>query len=203
MDKVYKKIKINKKIMFFLIGLMIVGIIFGAILPIIMKSDDKTLLFSYISNFFDNINNKNFNIFLNDFLNNFISLALIWFLGISIIGAPVVVFIYFSKAFSVGVVLSTFFLKFGFKGLLINFVYLFPVNIITIFVFLIITCLSISISWKLICAIFKKQNINIGTFIKSYFIFFMIGIVILFLISLYDYFATPHIFKFILGLLKI
>ena len=113
MDKL--KIKINKKIFVFLFVLMLMGIIAGSIFTIILNSSDKELVINHLNEFIDNINNNRLDYLFalkNNLITNISYVILIWLLGISVIGLPIIIIMFFTKCFilgfSVGAVLTTF-----------------------------------------------------------------------------------------------
>ena len=100
LDKLKKNIIVNKKMIVFFGTLIITGIVAGSLFGIIIKGNDKSLVSEYINTFFNNINNNGINYvtsFINSIISNFVFILIIWILGISIIGCPITIFMYFSK----------------------------------------------------------------------------------------------------------
>ena len=58
MDKLKEKIKANKQIIIFLLGLTIVAIIFGAIFVTVLNKNDQTLVKDYLEQYLNNIKNN-------------------------------------------------------------------------------------------------------------------------------------------------
>ena len=137
MDKLKLSIKRNKKLLVFLSVLGIIGIAAGSIFNIMLNETDKSLVSSYITNFFDNIANNtldNVSALKNGFINEISYVLIIWLLGISVIGIPIILFMYFSKFFILGFSISSIISNYGFKGCLLTFGYIFPHKIISIIV---------------------------------------------------------------------
>ena len=97
MDKL--KIKINKKIFVFLFVLMLMGIIAGSIFTTILNSSDKELVINHLNEFIDNINNNKLDYIFalkNNLITNISYVILIWLLGISVIGLPIIIKMFYS-----------------------------------------------------------------------------------------------------------
>ena len=136
-------------------------------------------------------------IFKNSFLSNIIYMCFIWFLGISVIGLPIIFIMVFFKSFVLGFSVSSIFAKYGFKGILKAIIYIFPSKLIYITYILFLATYSIIISCKIFFSAFKKENINFKAFMGKYFFLLIIGILISILCSLYDAFLDPLFIKYI------
>lgn len=204
-DKLRYKTLDNKKIIYFLFGLSIIGLIMGSFFTTILSSSDKSLTQEYISNFMNNIISKNTNyisVLINSFFSNSSFILLIWLLGISIIGIPIVLFMFFSKIFIVSFSVSSFILTYKFKGLLLAFFYVFPSHIFSLIIYLLVSLYSIKMSVNLIHSIFKKKEVNLKKFIKRYLIILGIGIIGIVISSLYETFVVPFILSKLAFLVK-
>ena len=60
-DKLKNKAGRNKKILYFLLGLFIIGIGFGALLTVMMKVEDQTLVTDYLNQFFTQLKGNDLN----------------------------------------------------------------------------------------------------------------------------------------------
>lgn len=198
----YGKIK-NDKILLFLSGLAIIGLITGSLFITILSSTDKTLVEEYITNFVSNLNTINFfDTFKNSILSNIVFFIIVSLLGFSIIGVPIIIFLYFLKFFSLGFSISSFILSYKLKGILISFIYIFPLQIFHLLVDTLLCLYSIKISCNFIYSIFQKKDINYHKIIKKYiFILFctLIGYIIS---SLYESFVLPFLLNKIINIIK-
>lgn len=203
LDKVRKQFNLNKKALRFLIGISIIGFIFGCIFILIISKTDKTLVKEYIESFVKNLNNTNYlDIFKNTMFNNLLFIIVIWLLGISVIGLPINIFYYFLKNFVLGFTCVSFVLTYKLKGCIFSIVYIIPHNIINMFLFTILVYYSLNFSVLLIYSIIKKKNINFKLIINKYikvFLFIIIGILIT---GIYESFILPNIMKRLLFLIK-
>ena len=101
MDKLKGTIKVNKKTLLFFTILLIIGIIAGSIFMAILSETDKKLVIDYFNNYISNIENNKLNYLegiKNGLFNNLLYIIIIWILGISIIGIPIVTIMFFIKS---------------------------------------------------------------------------------------------------------
>ena len=102
MDKLKNKTTSNKKIIVFLVGLFLIGLIAGSIFITIISKSDQALVKEYIKEFVNKADKNKLNYLealKNASLSNGLFIVIVWLLGFSIIGIPIVIFMYFSKAF--------------------------------------------------------------------------------------------------------
>lgn len=199
MDKL--KIKINKKIFVFLFVLMLMGIIAGSIFTTILNSSDKELVINHLNEFIDNINNNRLNYLFalkNNLITNISYVILIWLLGISVIGLPIIIIMFFTKCFilgfSVGAILTTFKLK----GILVSLVYVFPGQVISLLFLLLLMMYSMSFTFKMIYAILKKKSIDFKLIMNKYFKILLIVLGVIILMSLCDTYLMPRLIKLLI-----
>ena len=140
MDKLKIKVKLDKKILLFLLILLIIGITVVSIFVTILNQSDKSLVSEHLNDFLNSVegNKLDFSLALkNNLVSNILYVLIIWLLGISVIGLPIIIFMFFSKTFilgfSVGAIISTF----KTKGILFSLIYTFPGQVISL-LFLII-----------------------------------------------------------------
>ena len=204
-DKFKITIKHNKKVIFFLGIIAVIAIIFGSLFSVMLNESDKNLTLEYINNFFENIKNNNLNYILalkNGSISSLGFILIVWLLGVSIIGMPIVLFMYFSKFFVIGFSISSIIKGYGLKGCLLSFAYIFPHHIIYIIVYTILTVYSIKMSIKLISTIIKKDKIDFNPIINKYLLVLLLSVIIAVLTLLFEVFITPKFINLILLLVK-
>ncbi len=199
MDKL--KIKINKKIFVFLFVLMIIGIIAGSIFTTILNNSDKQLIINHLNEFIDNINNNKLDYLFslkNNLITNISYVILIWLLGISVIGLPIIIIMFFTKCFilgfSVGSVLTTFKLK----GILVSLVYVFPGQVISLLFLLLLMMYSMSFTFKMMYAILKKKSLDFKLIMNKYFKILLLVLIVIISMSLYDTYLMPRLIKLLI-----
>lgn len=189
----------DKRINTFVLFIIILGIISGSIFLVVLKEADKNIVIDRINTFFSNINTNNINnlvAFKNALIENIIFILLIWILGMSIIGIIVNVFLIYLKGFIIGFSLSSFFLVYGYKGLLVGFIYAFPTSIIYILICLLLGVYSILFTLNLFNLIFNKdRSLDMKRFIKKYVLILIISLVLVLVSSLTEGFLVPSLLK--------
>ncbi len=200
--KLMDKLIINKKLFLFLIIFSLIAIIFGSIFTVIIGKDNSLTITSKTTEFITEINKLNYlESFKNVFSYNLLFLIIIWLIGISIIGIPITLILFFIKTFSLGFTISSFILTYKVKGLLINVIYIIPCQIINLIISIYLISFSLIISFKLLESIIKKKSVNFN-FISGYKKILFITILVFLLSNIYEVFIMPHILNFVLHLIK-
>lgn len=205
MDKLKEKARANKRIILFLSGISFIGLIFGSIFITVISKTDQNLVQSYIENFMNTVQSGKLNYIdaiKNTLVSNLSFTSIIWILGISIIGIPIILFMYFTKSFMIGFSISSFILKYKLKGILYAVVYIFPHHLINLIVFTLLTIYSIKFSYYLFSSIIKKKTIHFKALMNPYLSVLVIVVVTLLITSLYETFVVPHILKQLLHVIK-
>lgn len=193
-------VKKEKNILIFNTIIFLVGVVLGSLFINFITNDDKKLLIEQVSTFFSNIKKLTsdifgFESFLSILFNNLLVLSIIFVLGISMIGIPIVIFILFFKGFMLGTTISTIILKYSIKGIVGAILYIFPVCILTICVYLFMCFYAIYVSKKFLRAFLKKDSLNFKQFLGKYLLSFIVSITLILLLSLLDAYLTPLLLK--------
>lgn len=189
----------QKKLYLFLIGLVLVGVIAGILFWFIISASDKQLVMDNLNNFFECIKKGDeinyWGSFFNSLITGFIYVILIWLLGISIVGLPIILIIMAIKSFIVGFSISSIIATYGFKGTLGAFIYVFPHQIIFLLLLILLGFYSSSFCFKLFKYLFLKQSINFKNAMHKYFKILILSLVMIFLISLFETFISTYFIK--------
>lgn len=203
MDKFFEMLKINKRIFIFLLVIIVLGIISGAIFSVMISNEDKTMVADYLNNFFNKLNSNTLN-YKNSFLNCFVFTVIfdfiIWLLGISVIGFFVILIMVFLKSFVVGFSVASLIINFRLRGILYSIIYIFPHQVIDFLILIIISSFALIISFKLISCINKKNTLSFKNIINKYILILILSIVVLILTCLYETYMMPFIMKMVYGL---
>lgn len=205
LDKLKSIFIINKQIVIFLLGLSIIAVIAGAFYITILNKTDHSLIEESISGFFNNINNNKLNYglsFKNAILNNIGFILLIWLLGISVIGIPIIIFLFFSKVFTLGFSISSIIFNYKLKGTLLSLFYVFPHHIINIYIYIVLIAYAISLSLKIIDSIIKRKIIDFKLVMNKYLYVLLISFIIIIITTLLEVFMVPSLMKFIMSVIK-
>jgi stage II sporulation protein M len=192
----------------FIVILFLMGVIFGAIVVNSMSITQKEDLFYYLSQFFSQILNgkvvENNDLFAQSFLHNSKFIGLIWILGISIIGLPVILILLFIKGLVVGFTVGFLVSQLGLKGFLLAFVSILPQNLIIIPVFILMAALSVIFSLRMIKKqFFKTSGQPILPFFKNYILTFIVAVVLISAASGVEAYVSPWLMKTMMGSLNL
>ncbi|CDQ39739.1 MULTISPECIES: stage II sporulation protein M [Virgibacillus] len=154
-------IKEHATIYLFMVILFLTGIIFGAILVNSMNFVQKQDLFFYLERFFgqivDNQEMEKLAIFKSSFLYHMKYLLLIFVLGLSVIGLPIIWILIFIKGLVVGFSVGFIVNQLGFDGLLLSALSIAPQNILIIPIYIIAGSLSMIFSLTLLNKLFTRK----------------------------------------------
>lgn len=196
-DIIFNDIKKDKSIYISLIIVLVISLLFGSFFIKILDTSDLKLVMTHINTYFDNIKNGNitYNIY-NNILNNNITLFIIWILGFSVIGLPLIISILFYKGFTLSFSAASLIYNFKFNGIFFSLVYIFPHLILNILFYFIMTYYSFKLCLNIIQVIFNKQRLN-TSFLKKYIVVLIISIIFLTLSALYETYIIPYLIKII------
>lgn len=132
-------LRVNIVSYFFITLILIIGVVIGALAVKTLPEDQKAELIQYLSVLFHRLNTPDgYNasdghaLFSSLVLNNLKTVALMWFLGFTIIGIPFVLFIIFTRGFVIGFTVGFLVDEYVTKGLLFALASVLPHNFIAI-----------------------------------------------------------------------
>ncbi|MFC4404289.1 stage II sporulation protein M [Gracilibacillus xinjiangensis] len=145
----------------FTVILFLTGIIFGAIIVNSMSFIQKQDLYFYLENFFLNFlhddNIVQTDLFKNAMLYHIQFLALLFFLGLAVIGLPIIWVLLFVKGVAVGFTVGYFVNQLGLKGLMLSFSSIAAQNMVIIPIYIIASAFAMIFSFTLLQSIFSKR----------------------------------------------
>lgn len=194
MNKAKKNITMQKKKYLFLATIVLIGIISGILFIFFISKEDKSLVKDELDTFFEYIKGNKINYlstFINSILSNFSYLLIVWILGISIVGMPIIVFLLFFKGFIFGFSFSSVIANYGFKGILLASAYQIPHYLLLLILFVLLGFYAINFSIRLFRVLFLKENINLTPYFKRYNQVAIICVVGSVICSLLETFLSP------------
>lgn len=192
----------NKRINFFVMSIIILGIISGSIFLMMLSKADKDNIILQVTNFFVNVSKNNIDkgqALKNSLIINYIFVFSIWVLGFSVIGIIVNIFFTYLKGFLVGFTVSSIFLTYKYKGFLAGLIYVFPSQVINILVIVVLSIYSIMFTNNLIRIIVSKSGNNRLMF-KKYCVILVFSIIFSFISSLFEVYVFPYLLKIIINI---
>ncbi len=201
-DKTFKKIHTNKRMIVFLFTLLFMAVLFGSFFAAKLDTKDIDTIQSSLDTFFTMTRqNKlnSFQAFFQSFGANIIFTGAIFLLGISVIGAPLMIVLFFMKAFTLGFTIASMIKIYHLKGLLYSFIYIFPHQVMNLLVFIFFIMFSMSLSITLLQAILKKKTVDFSKVLNRYIFILVITIFILIITSLLEIYLMPFLFRMVLS----
>ncbi|OCA90994.1 stage II sporulation protein M [Bacillus sp. FJAT-27225] len=194
----------HSSIFLFVSILFMMGVIFGAIIVNSMNIAQKEDLFYYLTQFFGQIakgeTESARDLFFQSLVHNSKFISLMWVLGISIIGLPIILILLFIKGMVVGFTVGFLVSQMGWDGFIFAFVSILPQNVIIIPVFIIMSAVSIVFSLKMIRRqFFKKVGQPVMPLFGRYVAFLAIALVLLAIGSGIEAYLSPGFMKIIAG----
>ncbi|MFD1039217.1 stage II sporulation protein M [Virgibacillus byunsanensis] len=158
---VLNHLKENAAIYLFMVILFLTGVIFGAIIVNSMNFVQKQDLFFYLERFFGQISNQqqiaSTDILKSSFLYHVKYLLLLFVLGLSVIGLPIVWILLFLKGLVVGFSVGFIVNQLGLKGLLLASLSIAPQNFLIIPIYITAGSLSMIFSLTLLNKLFSRR----------------------------------------------
>lgn len=191
-----EKIK-TKKLLLFLVGIMVIGIILGLLFISVLSVENKALVKESISSFFELVKSDRINYLdkmISEVGSNLGISVIVWLIGISIIGTFIVGGILAFKSFLVGFSFSSIIYTFGIKGCLVAIIYIIP-EVISLFVMFILVYYAISFSCLLFNYLFREKEMVRTLVVRRYLkvlVFVCTGVIIT---SMLRIFVIPNILR--------
>lgn len=160
-DQITGHIRDHAIIYLFMIILFLTGVIFGAIIVNSMNFIQKQDLFFYLERYFGQIVSEepiaNQTILMDSFLYHIKYLLLLFVLGLSVIGLPIVWILLFVKGLVVGFSVGFIVNQLGLKGLLFASLSIAPQNFLIIPIYVVAGSLSMIFSLTLLSILFNRR----------------------------------------------
>ena len=201
-DKTFKKIHTNKRMLVFLFTLLFMAVLFGSFFATKLSTNDLEEIKSSLDTFFSMTKQNKLNplpAFFQSFGANIMFTIAIWILGISVIGAPLMIVLFFMKAFTLGFTIASMIKIYHLKGLLYSLIYIFPHQVINLLVFIFFIMFSMSLSITLFQALLKKKTVDFSKVMNRYVFILAITVGILIITSLLEIYLMPFLFRMVLA----
>jgi len=185
--------------------LFLMGVVFGAIVVNSLSATQKDDLFYFLNEFFVQLSQGELvragDVFWHSFLYNGKFVGLIWLLGISMIGLPLILILLFLKGMVIGFTIGFLVQQMGFKGFLLSFAGVLPQNLIIVPTFIAAAVLSVAFSLQMIRKLFVKSLYQpFAPMLMRYIIAYGIFLLALGLASFVEGYFTPYFMKNLLGI---
>lgn len=177
------------------------GIVLGVYSVKYMDQTQKNDLVKYFTSTTtaENIKNENYyGVFFQTLKNNLPILIGVWFLGLTMIGIPIILIIDLLKGYTVGFTITFLINSLGIKGIWLSLLTVIPQNVIYIPCIMIASVLSMKFSITLIKDNERRNwTTNLRTQLFSYFIVFFIIVSCMCLGFSFETYAAPFFIRLI------
>lgn len=196
MKQLIAKIK-ARKILSIMTIITIISLILGTLFISILSKDNKELITSNVIDFFAAIksNNLNYNqILVKSLTNNLLLNIIIWLLGISIIGIPIVIILLFIKSFILSFTFTSIIYTYKYKGIISAIIYVIP-HIINLLLSFVLIYYSITFSKSLFNYLFKKKECNRKELVNRYLKLLIISTFLFIISSIIETYIIPILIR--------
>ncbi len=189
----------KNKLLIILLSLLLISFFLGLFYISFLDNQNKNLIKDSISYYLDQIKN-NAIIYSKSLIkitgSNLFIVGLIWLLGISLIGFPIIILIFSFKSFLFSFTFTSILYNYKLKGLLLALIYVMPqlLNLLTLFF---LTYYSLNFSIMLYKHLFKKENYHKSLLVKRYLKILFISLFLVLISSLLETYIVPHFIKFL------
>lgn len=195
---IIKQIQKNMLLYSLILLFFISGIAAGAFTVDALSSVQKDELINYFQSFFSVLNTetvKSAAVFKQSLLNNAQFIILIWILGITIIGIPLILLIVGIKGFIIGFSVSFIVEGMGLRGLLFAFVSILPQNLLIVPGIVVAGVLGISFSIRMLKRRRMRQRKSFSSEFFVYSMNLLLVLAMVFIGSLIEGYITPVFMK--------
>ena len=158
---VQNHIRENSSMYTFIAVLFLMGVICGSVIVNSLSFSQKEDLLYYLTRFFGQVENQSIadsaQLLKGSIMHNLQFIGLIWILGISIIGLPLILLLLFLKGVVIGFTVGFLVGTMGWEGFQVAIGSVLPQNIIMVPVTIFITVISLVLCKTIIQRVFFKQ----------------------------------------------
>ncbi|WP_102027127.1 stage II sporulation protein M [Salirhabdus sp. Marseille-P4669] len=201
------KIQVSEysSIYMFMFILFIVGIVFGAVIVNSMSFIQKQDLYFYLHQFFGHVQEGTLltgvDLFQESFFYHFKYISLIFILGLSIIGIPLIWIFIFMKGIVIGFSVGFLVNQVGWQGLMLATASIAPQNIFIIPGYLIAGSFAMIFSLFLIKKLFSSRVYKLP--MKKHFVqygtIFLVVLGVALVAAVVEAFVSPHAMRLVVG----
>lgn len=188
--------KDNLHLYMFVSILFVMGVVFGALMVNALSLEQKQDLARYLGSFFQTITlggeHSTRPSLMQTFGFHFKWIMLLWLLGVSVVGLPLILVLDFLKGLLVGFTVGVLISQYSWNGMLFVLVSVAPQNIIIVPILMIGSVAAISFSMYIVKHRFlQKTNGSAASTFASYTSLALSLIAILFAVSLFETYVSP------------
>lgn len=193
----------HQSLYWFTIVLFAMGIIFGAVLVNSLPLSQRQELYGFLQYFFNSLGQQGIQDttlhFQESFGNYAKTVGIMWVLGLSIIGLPMILLILFLKGVVVGFTVGFLVNQMQWQGVTFAMIGVLPQNLLVVPALFIVGVSGISFSLRLIkTRLISKRDVIMPHFV-GYSVLVVSMLAVLILASLFETFISPKLMQMVLN----
>lgn len=195
---IYKHFKTNWFLYMVIVAFFIAGVTVGAYGLKYLSPDQTTDLSNYVDGFLSQLNSENMSneIYVYGVIKeSLLFTAVLYFLGLTIIGFPIILGLIFIKGFKLGFAVGFLVQEKAFKGIIFALLSILPQNLLYIPVVIIAGVTSISFSFLLLKALLFSRKMPLPGYFLRYSAFMVILAIVLVGAGFLEAYVTPVFMK--------
>lgn len=181
--------------------LLVMGIIFGTLTVHSLGYAQQHDLYTYFLQFLDQFTKTAVEpreMFSHNLVQDIKYVGIIWLLGLSIIGLPIILVMVFLKGVFIGFSVGFLVHQMGMRGFWLSLVSIVPQNMAMVPLILVISVASITFSFKLAAHLFSPSRPYRKISVGNYFGLFALALLALVVVALFQTYLSPLLMRKIL-----
>lgn len=190
----------NLPVILLVFTVFVAGVVFGALSIRALGDSAKQDMITHLNTFFTGLLGASPDAQTspdNSVWLNLKTAGIIWLLGISTIGMPLIPIIIFLRGFVIGFTVGFLVNELGFRGMIFALVSVLPQNLIIVPALIIAGMLAISFSMMILKSLITKRPIDFFSQFANYSVIMVLVCGVLLVASIIEGFATPALMKVI------
>lgn len=193
----------HQSLYLFAVILFTMGVIFGAIIVNSLELTQKQELVGFLQYFFANVNDNGIAEpgahFQQTFAFHLKTVGIIWILGLSIIGLPLILLLLFLKGVVVGFTVGFLVDQLQWQGVMFAVTGVLPQNMLIVPALLIVGVGGISFSLRLIRTRLMSKRDIILPYFWSYTAIMVVMLIVLTVASLFEAYISPSLMQYVIN----
>ncbi|MCR8642379.1 stage II sporulation protein M [Paenibacillus sp. N1-5-1-14] len=187
--------------------LFVMGIVFGTVTVNALSLEQKQEMMNYLSSFFNSINDGSLNlegqnVFISVLTMHLKWIVLIWVLGLSIVGIPLLLILDFLKGVMIGFTVGYLAGQLSWKGILFALVSVAPQNMIVVPMLIVCSVSAISFAIYMVKNRLLTSRGNVMQPLMKFTSIAVTSCLIVTLVSLYEGFVSPYLMRWVTPMLN-
>lgn len=194
-----KKLLLKNKILSIMFILVIISNLIGIFFTVTLNTNTKEIVNTSLQSFVENSKSNNINIkttLKKSLKNNIITNSLLFFLGISAIGIPILIIVLIIKNIINAFTFSSFIYIFKAKGIIYGIIYTIP-EIINLCIYFVMSYYAIQFSLMIFNYLFRKKEYKKNIIVKRYLKIYLITTILLSITAFLETYIIPKAFNII------